>query len=259
MTATDQSSGQGSRDVNNSIVVLFKGGRRPSWYYLSSRQQQDYSQQHVNLMLTVCQKYHLKHLEGFHLLNPQLHWQRFWIIEFPSLEGAEAWIKSEMAPPYGNYGDYEYHLSRRTCQDKFADWMTRPAPVLSIASWADPHCIPRLQVDRSSVVVLKFHRWLPSLEKVSPKEYRDEKKNQLLQSVAHQHGLMRLEVFQLITPQRDWHQAWLIEFPTFEGAEAWIQAEVSSSDRMCSLHKMYLARPWSPAYFSLWVPPHFAS
>ena len=43
--------------------------------------------------------------------------------------------------------------------------------------------------------------------------------------VAREHGLMRLEGFRLVTAQGPWQHYWVMEFPTLEGAEAWIEAE----------------------------------
>ena len=54
----------------------------------------------------------MRRLEGFRLMGRQYHWERFWVIEFPTLDGAEAWIEAEIAPPYGLYGYYDYELAR---------------------------------------------------------------------------------------------------------------------------------------------------
>ena len=101
----------------NSIVILFKGGRLPSWHRLTDKQRDEFSQTHVDLMLTVADRYGMKRMEVFRLIGPQDVWQRFWLIEFPTMEGAEQWIQAEMAPPYGLYGFYEYHLSRNFRRD----------------------------------------------------------------------------------------------------------------------------------------------
>ena len=53
-------------------------------------------------MLSVARDHRMKRMEGFRLIAPQERWERFWVIEFPTLEGAEAWIEAEMAPPYGS-------------------------------------------------------------------------------------------------------------------------------------------------------------
>ena len=106
------SGGLSAHDTyDEAITILFKGGRLPTWQRLSQEQQIDYSGQHVELMLSVAAEHGLRKLEGFKLIAAKEPWQRFWVIEFPTLAGAEEWIKAEMAPPYGTYGYYEYHLS----------------------------------------------------------------------------------------------------------------------------------------------------
>ena len=95
-----------------NLTLLYKGGRLPGWYQLSQNKRQVYEQAHVDLMLSVAKEAQLKRLEGFRLITPQQHWERFWLIEFATLSNAEAWIKAEMAPPYGDYGYYEYDLDR---------------------------------------------------------------------------------------------------------------------------------------------------
>ena len=176
MKANDQTAGSRPNLADDSVVVLFKGGRLPSWHRLSNQQQQDYSQEHVDLMLTVSRQYRLMHLEGFRLLGPQNHWQRFWVIEFPTLAGAEAWIKAEMAPPYGRYGYYEYHLARRVRLDAFRDGVTHLPARLSPSPDADPHRIPSLHVDYDSLVVLAFRRRLPGAADLTTQE-RGEAEN----------------------------------------------------------------------------------
>ena len=92
----------------DSVVVLYKGGRLPSWRQLSIIEQNAASQEHVDLMLKVARDHGLQRLEGFKLVGPRRDYQWFWLIEFQTIEGAEAWIEAEMAPPYGLYGYYEY-------------------------------------------------------------------------------------------------------------------------------------------------------
>ncbi len=255
MRSTGRIAGRGPDLTDDSVVVLFKGGRLPSWHRLSPQEQQDHSQEHVNLMLSVCRQYRLMHLEGFRLLGPQNHWQRFWIIEFPSLAGAEAWIKAEMAPPYGRYGYYEYHLARRTRQNDFGGWVTNPPPRIPPPPGADPHQIPVLQVDNGSAIVLTFRRWLPGAADLSGQERGEEEHARRLKNVARRHGLIRLEAFHLMAPQWDWHEAWVIELPTLADAEAWLEAETSLPDSSFTLLTTHLARKWAPAYFAQWVPP----
>ena len=86
------------------VVILFKGGRLPSWHQLSDQERREFEQTHVDLMLAVARDHAMSRLEGFRLIGPHGDWQRFWLIEFPTTEGAEAWIQAEMAPPYGLYG-----------------------------------------------------------------------------------------------------------------------------------------------------------
>lgn len=235
-----------------SVVVLYKGGRLPSWEGLDLARRKDYEQQHVDLMLSIAQKYRMQRLEGFKLIGPQQDWRRFWVIEFPTLEGAEAWIEAEMAPPYGNYGYYEYYLSRRWAPEHFHTWETQPKPPV-VPFAGDPHVIQPLDVDRSSVVVLLFGRWRPEGNVAAPAERGDEEHITLMKSIAQQYGLMRLEAYKLITPQPDWHRAWVIEFPTLAGAEAWIDAEVKAPHGRFAIKTCFLAYPWAPAYFASWI------
>lgn len=240
------------RKQSESIVILFKGGRLASWYELSQDEQHDYAHLHVELMLSVARKHRMMRLEGFRLMTPLESYQRFWVMEFPCLTGAEAWIKAEMEPPYGYYGYYEYYLSRNWRPDYFSTWVTNPPdPVRPMVT--DPHNIPVLCENKNSVVVLLFGRWRPGAEEVDPVKRGDEEHIRLMKSVAAEHDLMRLEGFHLISPQADWHRAWVIEFPTLKGAEAWIDAEVSPPHGIYAQKTMHLARKWSPEYFSSWV------
>lgn len=239
---------------NDSIVILFKGGRLPSWHLLSDRERKIYSQKHVNLMLSVSQKYSLLHMEGFVLLSPQIHWERFWTIEFPSLEGAEAWIKAEMEPPYGRYGFYEYYLSRRNPTKTFNNFVVQPEGLLSTESTSGPHQIPHLKADYNSTLILNFRRWVPGADKISSKLRGDKRRQLLLQSIAQQHNLIRLEKFQLIAPQSNFHEVNLVEFPTIEAATLWMEAETNQPHGQFRLQVMHLAHRWAPQYFQNWVP-----
>jgi len=252
MTSSDQSSGPAA-DPGDSVVVLFKGGRLPAWHALSQREQDAFSQEHVDLMLSVSRRYGLMHLEGFRLLGPQDNWQRFWVIEFPSLAGAEAWIQAEMAPPYGRYGYYEYHLARRAYQDDFKDRTSRPTPRKSPDSGDDPHRIPSLRIDPTSLVVLTFRRWLPGAAELSAEERGQVEQARQFKAVAQRHGLIRLELFRLMAPQADWHEVGLVELPSFAGAEAWMEAETALPHSRFTVLNMHLARKWAPAYFAQWV------
>ena len=85
----------------DSIVVLYRGGRLPSWHQLSPDEQVAFQDEHVDLMLTVGARHGLQSIEGFRLLAPRGEWERWWTIRFPDLAGAEAWMRAEVAPPYG--------------------------------------------------------------------------------------------------------------------------------------------------------------
>jgi hypothetical protein len=74
-----------------------------------------------------------------------------------------------------------------------------------------------------------------------------------MQSIAQEHGLMRLEAFQLLTPQDDWHWASIIELPTLRAAEAWVDGEESLPHGPHAKRTIYLTRKWSPEYFANWV------
>ena len=234
----------------DSVVVLFKGGRLPAWHALSSEVQDAYARKHVDLMLSVARRHRLMRLEGFRLMAPQRRWERFWVIEFPTMAGAEAWIDAEIEPPYGTYGYHDYFVSRSIRRNDMSSWVTRPPADPGQADQGEP---PALEVDRNSVVVLLFGRWLPEADIVTLEERGDHEHVALMQSVARDHGLMRMEAFQLIGVQNDWHRAWVIEFPTIEGAEAWIETEVLLPHGRFSNKEFHLARKWAPRYFARWV------
>ena len=236
----------------DSVIILYKGGRLPTWHDLTPAEQDAYQQEHVDLMLSVAREHGLMRLEGFKLMTPQRSWERFWVIEFPTLTGAEAWIDAEMAPPYGRYGYYEYYAARHWERDHFSQWVTRP-PEPVVPDGTDPHSVPALDVDRDSVVALLFGRWRSEASEATPEARGDSEHIELMQSVAREHGLMRLEAFKLIGSQDLWHRAWLIEFPSLTGAEAWIDAEVLPPHGRYSTKTFYLARRWAPRYFAGWV------
>ena len=248
-----------SRDVpppvrgDDSVFVLFKGGRLPTWYLLTDDERTAAEQNHIDLMLAVAERHGMRRLEGFRLMGQQHDWQRFWVIEFPTLEGAEAWIEAEMAPPYGLYGFYEYHLARSWAVEHLATWPTFPRPAVEPRA-GDPHRRPSLGADPSSVVVLLFGRGRPGYEAAGPERRGDEEHVRWMQQVARDHGMIRIEAFQAIARPSDWHRAWVIEFPTLEGAEAWMETEVLPPHGAFSSKQFLLARRWAPEYFASWVP-----
>lgn len=236
---------------HDPVVVLFKGGRLPAWHQLSDQERREFEQTHVDLMLSVARDHAMSRLEGFRLIGPQGDWQRFWLIEFPTMEGAEAWIRAEMAPPYGLYGHYEYHLSRPLEHELYSGWVTQPAPPV-VPRAADPHTIPELRADPGSIVVLMFARYRPGAEALTPEQRGDQRHVDLMKGIAREHGLMRLEGFQLLSPQTDWHRAWVIELPTLEAAEAWIAGEEALPHGMYGQRTIHLARKWAPEYCASW-------
>ena len=237
----------------DSVVVLYKGGRLPSWDGLTHEQQAQYQDEHVELMLSVAEAHRLKRLEGFRLVTPQHNWERFWTIAFPTLTGAQSWIDAEIAPPYGRYGFYEYFMALPWRPDYFSSWVTAPQAE-PVTSHTDPREISTLTIDDSSVVVLKFGRWLPDSGDVAPEDRGDAARTELMRAVAEEHGLMRYEAFKLIGPQQDWHLVWILEFPSLAGAEAWIDAEVRPPHGQYATRSFFLARKWAPRYFASWVP-----
>ena len=165
----------------DSVVVLYKGGRLPSWDGITAEEQDSYSREHVDLMLSVAREHGLMSLEGFKLLAPAGDWLRFWAIEFPTFEGAEAWIAAEMEPPYGRYGYYEYYLARRVRREGAG------SPAATPLSGA-PSEIPVLEADVGSFVVVAFDRWLPGADVVPPGERGDAEHDDLMGAVAREHG-----------------------------------------------------------------------
>ena len=232
----------------DSIVILAKTGRQSSWYQLSDAERRNAEGDHVDLMLSIATSYQLRRLEGFRLIGPQARWERFWVIEFPDLKGAEAWIEAEMAPPYGLYGFYENSLTRQLGRDLFNNWLPKP-PQLIKPQTDDPAIIPPLKTDRSSVVVVQFSRTGTTCG-----GYGDTEHSEDLRRVAVDHRMLALEIFQLINPLEQWHRAWICEFPDLNGAEAWIEAEATPPRTMYAERTSYLARRWAPSYFAAWVP-----
>ena len=237
---------------HKSVVVLFKGGRVPSWYALTAGQHDEYQRLHVDLMLSVAREHGMTRLEGYRLVGTQQLWRLFWVIEFPTVEGAEAWIAAEVEPPYGAHGQFEYHLARRWAPSHVEPLVTGP-PALQRRPGVDPHEVPALDVDRSGIVVLSFGR---HVAQDGPPESAstDEAHARALKGSAGEHGLTRLEGFRLLTPQPEWSWVYVAEFPAFAGAEAWIEAEMEPDRQGGVASSVYLARRWAPDYFDLWPP-----
>ena len=230
------------------VVVLAKTGRQASWHRLTDDRRRAAEREHVDLMLSIAARHHLQRLEGYRLIGLQGGWERFWVIEFPDLDGAEAWIEAEMAPPYGTYGFYEYHLTRPLAPEVLAGWLPGPPREIEPQA-ADPGAIPALAADRSSVAVLQFSRTAAAAG------HADAERTESLQRIARERGMLSLECFQLIDPIPAWHRVWIGEFPDLAGAEAWIDAEAAPARAAHAERASYLARRWAPAYFASWRRP----
>ena len=123
-------------------------------------------------------------------------------IEFPTFEGAEAWINAEMEPPYGKYGSLNYYLARRI----------EHMEVHSVIKESEQHSVinendldhTNLEEDKNSVVVITFEISVPGSDLVNLDEGQRQKYIKNIYSVSKQHELIRLEAYQLITPQSNW-------------------------------------------------------
>ncbi len=240
-----------SDSATDTVVVLYKGGRLPTWHLLTDTERADYEQQHVDLMLRVARDHGLIGMEGHRLLAPQQAWERFWTIEFPDLAGAEAWIEAEMAPPYGSFGYYEYYLSRRFEPEFYASWVPNPPPPTAPPA-GNPRQVPFLDVDRGSMVMVMFARMAPGADRATAETRGDAEHIERMRALAREYDLMRFEAYALLGPQPDWHRAWVAELPTLAGAEAWIQGEVAPPHGAYATKLFQLARRWAPDYFALW-------
>ena len=235
----------------SSIVALYKGGRLPTWHALAPAAHEKYQQLHVDLMLDIARRHHLIRLEGFRLLAPQESYERFWTIEFPTVDNARAWIEAEMEPPYGRYGHYEYDLATPYRVQELNAWVVDP--ITTSIPDADPRQVPALAVDPHSIVVLRFERWRPEAMELEPQERSEISGAETARHTARQHGLMRLECFALLGPRTDWHRVWIGEFPQLAGAEAWVDAWVQQPHGRHLQQHFHLARKWAPQYFATWI------
>ena len=233
----------------DSVVVFLKGGRIPSWYSLSPEQQDEYSVEHISLMKSVINKYKMITLEGYKLWSPVNDWKFFWTIKFPTFEGAESWIEAEMEPPYGRYGSFNYYLARRI----------EHIGVNSDSKETKPRFIKddldhtNLEEDKTSVVVITFEMSLPGSDLVAPDEYAHQRYIKNINSVTEEHKLIRLEAYRLITPQSNWHTTVIAEFPTVNGANAWIDLQENPFYVRFNTMTNYLSHKWAPEYFEGWI------
>jgi hypothetical protein len=236
-----------------SIVVLARTGRLAGWDLLSAAERDAASNEHVELMLAVARAHQLMTLDGYRLIGPQQRFERLWVIEFPELAGAEAWIEAEMRPPYGRYGFYEYDLARRFATGFSASLVASPPPAMA-PRVADPAAVPPLSADHSSVAGLMFARLDAEAGSLDAATRGDDEHLRQLRAAADAHQLLRMEGFQLLGPRNDWHRAWIVLFPQLAGVEAWIDAELTPPLNSHGSKSFLLARRWQPDYFSSWVP-----
>jgi len=238
-------------ETDETVVVLFRGGRLPEWHLLDQAQRSDFERQHVDLMLSVSERHGLIGIHGYRLLGPRGNWERFWTIEFPDLAGAEAWMSAEAEPPYGRYGFYDYTLARRWRPEGLA-WLPRK-PEPPVAPGADPHTIPNLSADPSSIVLLAFGGQYRGPDLVASGN-RDHERWRKLQEVGRDHGLIHGEAFRLMGTSVLGESVWILEFPGLAGIEAWIDAETAPTAGTSLRHDFHLARRWAPEYFTTWPP-----
>lgn len=242
---------ESSKVKKDSVVVFLKGGRIPSWYGLSSEEQDSYSVEHINLMKSVINKYKMITLEGYKLLSPVNDWKFFWTIKFPTFEGAESWIEAEMEPPYGRYGSFNYYLARRIEHMGVNSAAKETELTSSIIKEDLDHT--NLTEDKSSVVVITFQMSLPESDLVAHDVDARQKYIKDINSVSEEYGLIRLEAYRLITPQSNWHTTVITEFPTITGAKAWIDLQENPSYVRFKTRTNYLSHKWAPRYFAGWI------
>ena len=234
----------------DSVVVFLKGGRIPSWYSLSPEKQDEYSVEHISLMKSVINKYKMITLEGYKLWSPVNDWKFFWTIKFPTFEGAESWIEAEMEPPYGRYGSFNYYLARHI---EYIGVNSDDAKETKPRFIKDDLDHTNLEEDKSSVVVITFEMSLPGSDLVAPDEYAHQRYIKNINSVTEEHKLIRLEAYRLITPQSNWHTTVIAEFPTINGANAWIDLQEDPSYVRFKTRTNYLSHKWAPEYFEGWI------
>ena len=233
-----------------TVVILFRGGRLPEWHRLEPAQRIDFERRHVDLMLSVADAHGLIGIHGYRLLGPRGSWERFWTIEFPDLSGAVAWMSAEAEPPYGSYGFYDYTLARRW-RPACLNWLPRKAEP-PVFPGADPHIIPDLSADSSSIVLLAFGGRHRGANVDDSGEY-DEVRWQRMRKVSRDHGLVHGEVFKLLGASDRGDFAWILEFPGLPGIEAWIDAETALPLAAGQRHDFHVARRWAPEYFVTWA------
>eukprot|EP01052_Picozoa_sp_SAG31_P000581 SAG31_NODE_17_length_35773_cov_25.999271_6_plen_279_part_00 len=77
---------------------------------------------------------------------------------------------------------------------------------------------------------------------------------ELMLQIARQHNLQGISGYRLLSPQQSWSHCWTIGFPTLEGAERWMEAEMEASYGSHGFYDYQLTRRVGAAYFDGWVP-----
>ena len=110
-----------------------------------------------------------------------------------------------------------------------------------------------IEEDKNSVVVITFEISVPGSDLVNLDEGQRQKYIKNIYSVSKQHELIRLEAYQLITPQSNWRTTVITEFPTINGAKAWIDLQEDPSYIRFKTRTNYLSHKWAPRYFTKWI------
>ena len=162
-------------------------------------------------------------------------------------------MSAEVEPPYGRYGFYDYSLARRWLPESLA-WLPRKSEP-PVAPDADPHAIPPLTADPTSIVVLAFGGWRRGSDQVDPQNTRRRRSaSGDCNEVAREHDLIHGEIFRLLGTNTEGEFLWLLEFPQLVGAEAYIEAEKAPPAGSYQKRNYHLARCWAPEYFATWPP-----
>jgi hypothetical protein len=107
----------------SSYVSLLFGRGLPEYTDVTPEQRGD--PEHIELMQSIARQHGLMCLDAFQLIAPQPDWHRMWVIEFPTLEGVQAWTEGETTPPHSRYALKSFHLARRWGPEYFSTWPAR--------------------------------------------------------------------------------------------------------------------------------------
>ncbi len=108
---------------SSSVVVLAFGGWSRGSDEIDPRTRGD--EERRQRLRETARGHGLLHGEVFRLLGTSGEGELVWLLEFPELAGAEAWIEAESAPPAGAYQERRFHLARRWAPEYFVTWPPR--------------------------------------------------------------------------------------------------------------------------------------